>query len=104
MNRNLNRRLFLKRAAITAGALSATRLLSGPNLLHAAQAGNKLNCVLIGCRGRGMSHLGAAAGEYITAIVDPDVKKHAAVRKWLTDQKQDAEKVQAFTDYLKMFD
>src|SRR5438067_98352 len=53
MNHHLNRRLFLKRAVVTAGALSAARFLPGPNLLQAASPGDKLSWVQIGCGGRG---------------------------------------------------
>ena len=53
----LNRRSFLKRSALAAGALSAGRLLPVPNLLAAPGPGGKLNCVQIGCGGRGMNHL-----------------------------------------------
>src|ERR1019366_2083188 len=57
MNFALNRRSFLKRTALAAGALSATPLLPFPNLLAAASPNSKLNCVQIGCGGRGMYHL-----------------------------------------------
>jgi hypothetical protein len=59
MNSTLNRRHFLQRAALAAGALTAVRF----NILHAASAGDKLRCVVIGCGGRGMSHLSAAMGQ-----------------------------------------
>ena len=70
MNFALNRRSFLKHAALTAGAL---RLLPVPNLLAAADAGDKLNCVQIGCGGRGMNHLDWIVNqskENLVAIVD----------------------------------
>ena len=56
LNKLMNRRSFLKRTALTAGAVSAGQYLAGPNLL-AADAGKKLNCGLIGCGGRAMNHL-----------------------------------------------
>ena len=102
MNLSLNRRLFLKRAVLAAGAWSAVRGL--PNLLSAAEAGEKLRCVVIGCGGRGMTHVGAVLGQKLVAIVDVNEKRHAVVRKALQDKNQDGEKLQAFTDYRKMFD
>ena len=73
MKRTVNRRRFLKRAAFTAGALSATRYLAGPNLLAAASSADQLNCVQIGCGGRGMNHVDAVVNgnkQNLVAIVD----------------------------------
>ena len=104
MNPPLNRRLFIKRAALSAGALSAARFLHGPNLL-AASAGEKLRCVLIGCGGRGLSaHLPAIAGQNVVAVVDVNEKAHDQAKKALKSRDHDPEKVQAFVDYRKMFD
>ena len=104
MQSNLNRRLFLKRTTLGVGALSALQGLPGLNLLQAAEAGNKLNCVHIGCGGRGMTHLGATVDENVVAIVDVHEPRHAVVKKWLQTKGKDADKVQVFTDYRKMFD
>jgi predicted dehydrogenase len=105
MNHRLNRRLFLKRAAVTAGALSAARFLSGPNLLQAASPGEKLRCALIGCGGRGTSaHLGPASNQVLRAIVDVNEKRFDAVKKALEGKRQDAGDLQTFTDYRVMFD
>jgi predicted dehydrogenase len=102
MNSSLNRRLFLKRAALAAGVWST--LPFAPNLLRAANAGEKLKCVVIGCGGRGMSHVDAALGQELVAMVDVNEKRAAVVRKAMQDKNQDGEKLQVFTDYRKMFD
>lgn len=104
MIQNLNRRLFLKRAAVSAGALSIARFLPGPNVLQAADAGGKLNCAIIGCGGRGMTHLKAILGENLVAIVDVNEKRFAEVKKALKSNKQPDDKIQTFTDYRKMFE
>jgi len=57
MHSSLNRRSFLKRSALAAGALSATRIFPVPNILAADSPGKKLNCALVGCGGRAMNHL-----------------------------------------------
>jgi len=104
----LNRRLFLKRTALTAGALSAARYLPGPNLLAAEPSTNKLNCVVIGCGGRGLSaHIDWIVNDSkdnLYAIVDPDEKRQNEVKRWLQGKGQDAAKLQVFTDYRVMFD
>ncbi len=100
MKTKLNRRSFLKHTALTTGVLSAVPF----NILHAANAGDKIRCVQIGCGGRGMSHLNATLDEHLIAIVDVDDKRAGVVKKLLTDKQRDAEKVQVFTDYRKMFD
>ncbi|HVV71120.1 MAG TPA: Gfo/Idh/MocA family oxidoreductase [Verrucomicrobiae bacterium] len=104
----LNRRLFLKRTALTAGALSAARFLPGPNLLAAEDANRKLNCAVIGCGGRGLSaHIDwivKNSKDNLYAIVDPDEKRHAEVKRWLQREGTDPGKLQVFTDYRVMFD
>src|SRR5579864_8935893 len=104
----LTRRLFLKRTALAAGAFSSTALLPGPNLLAATGPSDKLNCVQIGCGGRGLSaHIDWIVNnskENLVAIVDPDEKALARVKKWLQSKQQDPEKLQLFTDYRVMYD
>jgi len=104
----LNRRLFLKRTALSAGTLTAARFLSGPNLLAAGGSGNKLNCVVIGCGGRGLSaHIDWIVNmseDNLYAIVDPDEKRQAEVKRWLQKKGQDSSNLQVFTDYRVMFD
>ena len=96
----LNRRSFLKHSAITTGVLSAAPF----NILHAANAGEKVRCVQIGCGGRGMSHLNATLDENLVAIVDVDDSRLDTVRKLLANKGRDAGKVRVFADYRVMFD
>ena len=102
----MNRRTFLKQTAFAAGAFS-TGIAFGPNLLASGDALRKLNCVQIGCGGRGMNHLEYVVGdsqENVVAIVDPDEKSHAKVKRWLDGKGQNTDKLQVFTDYRRMFD
>ena len=107
MNTALNRRLFLRRAALGATALTVSRWVS-PNLLAATTPANRLKCVQIGCGGRGLSshlsHLVKETKDQVVAIVDADEKRHAEVRKLLQGQGVDPAKLQVFTDYRVMFD
>ncbi len=92
---------------MAAGACSAGNLLSLPNLMAGSGPGDKLNCVQIGCGGRGMAHLEwlvDESKENVVALVDPDEKRHATVKKWMQGKGVDADKVQVFTDYRVMFD
>jgi predicted dehydrogenase len=103
----MNRRLFLKRTALAAGALSAGQFFPTPNLLAAPAPGNKLNCVQIGCGGRAMTHLDWLVNQSqdnVVAIVDPDERRHAVVKRWMQRHGRDADKIQVFTDYRVMFD
>ena len=104
MSSRLTRRSLLQRGALAAGALSAAQLFPFPNIARARSAGDKLNCVMIGCGGRGMSHVDAASKENIVAIVDVNEKRYAAVDKALKDKHRGGGKLQTFTDYRKMFD
>jgi predicted dehydrogenase len=105
-NNRYNRRLFLKQAALVGGAANATSWFSGPNLL-AADAGKKLNIVQIGCGGRAMTHLDQVISRHkhnLVAMVDVYEPRHQAVRNWLKGRDLESDRVQAFTDYRKMFD
>ena len=104
MKSGLNRRTFIKRTALTAGALSTAHF----NIIGAPKPSDTLNCVQVGCGGRGMSeHLPTVIGKHnqnLYAIVDPDRRKHDEVKRWLTRNNKDADKVQLFTDYRVMFE
>ena len=100
-----NRRSFLKTTALAASAFSVA-----PSLI-AAENGTKVKCVQIGCGGRGMNHLDwlvNTSKDHLLAIVDPDEKRHASVKKWLVEKAKasghDPEKLEVFTDYRRMFD
>ncbi len=104
MKNRFDRRSLLKRAALATGALSAQHLFPSPNILHAANAGNKVRCVIVGCGGRGGSHLDATSRENVVALVDVVDKNLAAFQKKITEKGRDGSKVETFTDYRKMFD
>ncbi|HEX3799930.1 MAG TPA: Gfo/Idh/MocA family oxidoreductase [Verrucomicrobiae bacterium] len=110
MKAHLNRRSFIKRTAVAAGAASAAGIFP-VNLLAQGRhaAGDKLNCVQIGAGERGFQeHIQKQAigrlSQNLYAVVDPDEKKHAAVRAWLQRSHLDPSKTQFFTDYREMFD
>lgn len=101
MKSHLTRRSFVKRSALAAGVFATAPF----NILNAANAGDKVRFVQIGCGGRGASsHLPAAQNEHLVAIVDVEENRHAVVQKWLEGKGGDASKLQVFTDYRKMFD
>jgi predicted dehydrogenase len=100
MNTKLTRRAFLKNTVLAAGVIAAAPF----NILTAANAGDKIRCVVIGCGGRGMNHLGATMDENIVAIVDVDEKRSTNVKKLFEDKERDSSKIREFTDYRKMFD
>jgi len=100
MKTRCNRRSFLKRAGVAGGALSAGHLFAFPNILAAGGSSGKLNCAVVGCGGRGQSHLSAVKGENLVAVVDADDKHLAAAQ----GSRKDGKKVKGFNDYRKMFD
>ena len=106
MQSNLNQRLFIKRAALAAGA---TPFLAFPNIGFAStrQPADKLNCAQVGCGVRAMTHLEQVFvryGQNLAAIVDPDERSHGRVFSYLKEKGIDAGNLQAFTDYRVMFD
>ena len=104
----MHRRSFLKRSLLAAGGISAAHYLAFPSIVSARQPGDKLNCVFIGCGGRGSTHVEqvlVALGQNPVAFVDPDDRQIAAKRKDLWDKHQiDTSKTQPFNDYRVMFD
>lgn len=108
MKSKMHRRSFLKKSFLAAGGVAAARYLAFPNIVSARQPGDKLNCVFIGCGGRGETHLeqvAVAQGQNIVAFVDPDDRQIARKRRWLRDKHQlDTSNAKAFNDYRVMFD
>ena len=104
MQSGVTRRAFLRRASLATAAASAVQLFPLPNILHAAEKGNKLRCAVIGCGGRGMSHVSTAIGENLMAIADVDEKRHATVRKAMQEKAGNGEALATFTDYRRLFD
>lgn len=100
MSSNLNRRSFLRRAAATVGSLTAAPFLPS----QAAESADKLNCVVIGCGGRGATHVATAAGQNLVALVDADEKRLDSARSLAKSKHADPERIQVFTDYRTMFD
>jgi predicted dehydrogenase len=101
MKNQVSRRSFIKGTTIAAGAFAAAPF----NILHAANKGEKVRVVQIGCGGRGTSeHLARTINEHIVAIVDVDERRHAAVQKWMQGKGVETGNLQTFTDYRKMFD
>jgi predicted dehydrogenase len=104
MQSSLTRRSFLRRASLASAAVSAAYAMPCPNILSAAAKGDKLRCVVIGCGGRGMSHVDTALGENMVAMVDADEKRQAAVRKAADKKGVNGDKIETFYDYRRMFD
>jgi predicted dehydrogenase len=104
MKSPVSRRSFLKGASLAVGSLAAVHCFPAPAILRAASPGKKLNCVLIGCGGRGSAHLGATANENLVAFVEVDENRHADVQKFRAAKGSGGPKAEAFTDYRKMFD
>src|SRR5262245_27436976 len=103
----LNRRDFIKRSALAAGALSGAGIFHAPNILAADSPGKKLNCAFIGGGNRQMTHLewiATTSKDNVVAIVDPDEKQHAKVKRYLQEHDCDPDKTRVFTDYRVMFD
>jgi predicted dehydrogenase len=103
MHAALPRRSFLKRTALAAGAWSVA-----PALLRAAEPGRRLNCVQIGCGGRGLgSHIAwlvTQTQDNVVALVDADERQHAKAKRYLERKGRNAAGVKTFTDYRVMFE
>jgi len=101
MRRNISRRKFLKRSAITAGAVAGTSLIGAPAILAEPSPNSKLGVAVVGCGGAGGGNPGAAAGERAVALVDVDDN---TLGKALQRIKGRAPGVRTYHDYRKMID
>src|SRR5580765_5605882 len=99
MKNKLTRRSFVKRSALVASVFATAPF----NILNAANAGEKIRFVQIGCGGRGMTHLAGALKEHLVGLVEVDENRPVAVKKWMQGKGGDADKLQVFTDYRRMF-
>lgn len=99
-NHRVSRRSFIKYSALASGVFATAPF----NILHAANIGEKIRVVQIGCGGRAMEHLKNTLEENVVALVDVDEKRFVSVKKWMQDKGKDAGKVEQFTDYRRMFD
>jgi predicted dehydrogenase len=97
----VNRRRFLKRSALLAGAAAGTRLMEGPAILSARSPNSKLGIAVIGCGGQGSGNPGLAVGERLVALVDVDDKKLGEAVKKILGKGPDPKN---YSDYRKMFD
>jgi predicted dehydrogenase len=104
MRTRFDRRSFLNQSALVAGSLVAARMLTPSGLARAADSNEKVNCVVIGCGGRGGSHIATAAGQNLVALVDADHKRLDAARATAKKKGANADDIQVFTDYRSMFD
>ncbi|MGZ0167881.1 MAG: Gfo/Idh/MocA family protein, partial [Planctomycetales bacterium] len=80
----LTRRSFVGQSLAAAGAISAA-----PGILRAQGANDKIGMAVVGCGGRGGSHIGGWLSDprtHITAIVEVDEKKSAERAKQIEDK------------------
>jgi predicted dehydrogenase len=112
MASRLTRRDFFKVGA-AAGAGAALGLARGPTILAAGAGNQKLRCAVIGCGGRGGSHLGAAMSEHVVALADIDEKTLAGTMKRFSDPKivekyklsaLNTAAIKTYSDFRKLFD
>ena len=106
-----SRRRFLKTVAVAGTA--GVGLARGPVILAEGAPASRLRTAVIGCGGRGRSHLGTAIGERLVALCDVDDKRLQTAMKFITDPKTlkrhklsavDAGSVKQYTDFRKMLD
>jgi len=94
MQRQLNRREFLKSVVCTGSGLI---ILSNSRLVRGTQANSKLNIAGIGVGGRGAADVNGAASENIVALCDVDEKHAAQTFERYPEAKR-------FKDFRKMLD
>ncbi|MHC4692775.1 MAG: Gfo/Idh/MocA family protein [Planctomycetota bacterium] len=94
MQRQLNRRDFLKSVVCTGSGLV---ILSNSRLVRGTQANNKLNVAGIGVGGRGAADVNGADSENIVALCDVDEQRAAQTYERYPNAKR-------YKDFRRMFD
>ena len=92
MSRHLNRRTFMKSAAVSIDALK-----TGPAIAQPGSANEKLNIAIVGVGGQGMYSYGNVRRENIIAIADVDAVRAGRPFERLKPHER-------FTDYRRMLD
>ncbi|MCC5827964.1 MAG: Gfo/Idh/MocA family oxidoreductase [Phycisphaeraceae bacterium] len=89
----------ITRRRFIGGSLSAVAMMAatGPTLLRAESANNKLGIAYIGVGGQGRAHFGAARGHNCVALCDPDLGRLGDAPNRFPDAK-------IYQDYRRMFD
>lgn len=102
MASQLNRRSFLAQSAFGVGSAFAAPYVMRSGLTAEKEA--KLNCVVIGCGGRGATHIATACGQNLIGLVDVDEARLQKALKLAESKQADPSRVQTFTDYRPMFE
>lgn len=110
MTQRLTRRNMLAKSGTAAAAAGVASLFPAPAVLAKTARGTKLNMALIGCGGRGRSHLPDICRHNLVALVDPD---DGCLSKGIQSACESALKlkrdfkpsqIKTFSDYHAMFD
>jgi predicted dehydrogenase len=109
----LTRRDFFRKSAVVAGAAAGLSLVRGPIILAADASRQNLRCAVIGCGGRGQSHLAAAGTEQVVALANVDEGHMAKALQFLGDPKnvekhklapQNTAAIKTYADFRNLFD
>lgn len=108
MGQRVNRRRFVQRSAVLAGAAMAARPFAAPFVLADASPNSKLNIAGIGVGGRGGAHVESSLTENLVAVCDSvEGAMDGAVRRFEKHNKDHNLKKplpKRFADYREMFD
>jgi len=102
-----SRRQFLKTTIVSAGALTAWRVLGASAPVAKSATEKPLRVAVIGCGGQGRgAHVPPAARQQLVALVDPDEQCLNKALKRAKEIAPDIEtrKIRTFTDYRKLFE
>jgi predicted dehydrogenase len=102
MARKTTRREFIKRAAVTAGAVLAAQRFGAPNVLAEPKPNSKLGVAVVGGGGMGGYSTGKAMGERFVAVTD--VVDDTVARIIADCKKQNKPEPKGYYDYRKMLD
>jgi predicted dehydrogenase len=100
MGRQLNRRQFVKSAALSLASLSASRGLAASRPRKPRSPNEKLNIALIGILGRGQANAQGVQGENFYALCDIDERNYAK----FIEKFPDAEKAKRENDWRRLLD
>lgn len=103
-NARINRRRFLQRTMVLAGAAAGARLIEMPALRAAGSPNAKLGVAVIGVGGMGGYSFGAAMGERLVAVCDVDETTLGKALKEFGEKHKDQPAPKVYYDYRKMLE
>jgi predicted dehydrogenase len=104
MRKKTNRREFIQRTALAAGAVAGAMHFGAPMILADSEKEKKLRVAVVGAGGMGGYALGCGLDQNLVALVDVDDNTISSAQKNFRDRHSGQQEPKVYCDYRKMLD